>query len=72
MKIRFLLLLDAALVCALPGQAVRADMAPPTELLVVLGGGTLLVLGGLVAGIVLISILVIREFKKKLSGKEGS
>ena len=72
MKTTFLLSLVVILIDVVPGQAVRADIAPPTGLIVAVSLGAVIGLGILVSGVVLVSVLVIRAIKKKTTPKDDA
>jgi hypothetical protein len=71
MKTNFMRLLGIVLACALPGQVVRADVAPPVELVVVPLAG-IIGLCLIVLIIAVASIFIIRAIKKSQTPKGGA
>ena len=72
MKTGFLQLLGGILVPVLSERTVHADIAPPPTLLLGVGVGALIVLGLFIAGIVVVSVLVIRAIKKNRAHKDDA
>ncbi len=71
MKKGFLRLFGIVLVCALPAQVVRADVAPPVVEPAAIALGGVIGLGLLVLVIAVASFFAIRAIKKSHTPKDG-
>jgi hypothetical protein len=71
MEADFLRILGAAILAGPTGNA-PLDVGPSPEGFVILGLGALVILGGVVAGVILVSVFVIRRIKKRRGQQERS